>query len=231
MIGLLKSLSEMMRGKPIAAGRIYLRPPHRRDFRSWARLRAESRDFLKPWEPTWSPDALSRKAYIRRLRAYALSTYSDAGYSLFILRRDDDALLGGVSLANIRRGAAQSCNLGYWVGAPHAGHGYMTEALSAVLPFIFDQLRLHRIDAACLPNNLASQAVLRKIGFREEGFAREMLRIDNQWRDHMLFSLLGTDPRMAPVPVADKPAGARAVAARLPAFANSVSATFKGPSS
>lgn len=197
MIALLKTLSELMRGRPIDAGRVFLRPPARGDWRSWAALRAESRAFLEPWEPAWSRDALTRKAFMRRLRAYGMNSQSDAGYSFFVFRRDDNALLGGVSLSHVRRGISQTASIGYWIGAPFAGRGYMTEALSGLLPFAFDRLCLHRVGASCMPHNLASRAVLKKVGFSEEGFARKYLRINGIWQDHVLYAMLDSDLRPA----------------------------------
>ena len=115
--------------------------------------------------------------------------------SFFVFRRSDDALLGGITISNVRRGIAQTCSVGYWIGEPYARCGYMTEALSSLLPFIFDNLRLHRIEAAVLPENEASRGLLDKVGFREEGYARQFLRIDGQWQDHVLFGMLSSDPR------------------------------------
>ncbi len=101
MINLLKSLSEIMRGRAIGGPTVYLRQPHRRDWRSWVALRSRSHAFLKPWEPTWPKDALTRKAFLRRLRAHALQSHSDAGYAFFVFRRNDDALLGGITVSNV----------------------------------------------------------------------------------------------------------------------------------
>lgn len=173
--------------------RVYLRAPDDRDWRAWADLRAVSRDFLMPWEPTWPTDALTRDVYRRRLRRYGIDWREDASYSFFIFRTGDNALLGGVTLGNIRRGVAQSGTLGYWIGLPYARQGYMADALQAMLPFSFQTLQLHRLEAACLPNNTASQAVLRKLGFKEEGYARRYLRINGEWCDHILFALLAED--------------------------------------
>lgn len=218
MINFLKALSEMMRGKPIRAGRIYLRPPHRRDWRSWIAVREQSRAFLTPWEPTWPQDALTRKAFFRRLRAHTIHSGADTGYSFYVFRAADDALIGGITLNNVRRGVTQSCSIGYWIGAPYAQQGYMTEALAALVPFIFDTLGLHRIEAACLIPNEPSQALLRKIGFSEEGHARRYLKINGEWQDHLLFAMLANDPRPLPVPapVHGAPDVARAARRRLP---------------
>ena len=103
-------------------------------------------------------------------------------------------LLGGLTLANIRRGCAQAGSLGYWMGAAHARQGHMTAAVHAVIPFAFGTLRLHRIEAACIPANVASIRLLERTGFQREGFARQYLCIDGVWQDHLLFARLKDDP-------------------------------------
>jgi ribosomal-protein-alanine N-acetyltransferase len=172
---------------------VYLRLPRSGDWAEWAKLRAESRDFLVPWEPAWPPDALTRLAFRRRLRRYARDSRDDQGYAFFIFRKSDDALVGGLTLSNVRRGIAQSCSVGYWVGKRHARRGYTSGALLAVLPFVFDDLGLRRLEAACLPDNEASKELLRKVGFTQEGYAREYLCINGVWADHLLFALLKGD--------------------------------------
>ena len=98
-------------------------------------------------------------------------------------------------LANIRRGVAQSASLGYWVGVSHAQRGYMTGALRALIPAAFEVLRLHRLEAACIPSNVASIRLLEKTGFQREGFAREYLCINGTWQDHLLYARLCVDAR------------------------------------
>jgi ribosomal-protein-alanine N-acetyltransferase len=173
--------------------RVYLRQPEDRDWRPWSDLRALSRDFLVPWEPTWPPDALSREAFRRRLRRYGIDWREDTGYSFFIFRLGDNALLGGATLGNVRRGVAQSGTLGYWIGRPYSRQGYMSDAIKAVIAFAFETLQLHRLEAACLPANKASQGVLRKVGFQQEGYARRYLCINGEWCDHLLFALLADE--------------------------------------
>jgi ribosomal-protein-alanine N-acetyltransferase len=119
----------------------------------------------------------------------------DLGYAFLIFRRTDYALLGGLSISNVRRGVAQAASLGYWIGVTHVGQGHMTDAVKAVLPFAFVTLGLHRLEAACLPHNHASTRVLQKIGFAREGLARRYLKINGVWQDHDLFALLLEDTR------------------------------------
>src|SRR5690606_16053876 len=100
--------------------------------------------------------------------------------------------------SNVRRGVTQSCSLGYWVGEPYARRGNMSSAVAASLPFVFEHLRLHRLEAACLPTNVASIRLLEKVGFTREGYARRYLRINGVWPDHVLFAMLHDDPRPSP---------------------------------
>lgn len=174
-------------------GKVYLRAPAERDWRAYVEVRAASRKFLEPWEPTWPPDALGREAYFRRLNRYAADWRDGVGHSFFIFGNDDDALLGGISMSNVRRGVAQCGTLGYWIGEPHARQGYMNEALRLIVEFCFGQLGLHRIEAACLPHNEASQKLLQRADFTQDGYARKYLKIQGEWQDHLLFSLLAED--------------------------------------
>jgi len=175
--------------------RVFLRPPERGDYESWASLRARSHGFLAPWEPTWPPDALSRSSYRVRLSRYAEDWRTDQGYNFFIFRNEDEALTGGVGLSNVRRGVAETASLGYWIGEPFARRRYMTAALPLVIDFAFTRLRLHRVEAACLPSNVPSRALLLRTGFRQEGYARGYLLIDGKWQDHLLFAILREDWR------------------------------------
>lgn len=181
---------------PIVRGsRVWLRPPLPGDYSAWAELRAMSRDHLTRWEPLWALDELSRAAFRRRVRHYQREAREDLGYAFFILSRKDDTLLGGLTLSNVRRGVTQAAALGYWLGGPHARHGYMGDAVAAITGFARDGLRLHRLEAACMPANSASIRVLDRAGFTREGFAKGYLRIAGQWEDHILFGLvLDQDP-------------------------------------
>jgi [ribosomal protein S5]-alanine N-acetyltransferase len=167
---------------------VMLRTPALDDFEEWAALRETSRDFLTPWEPTWPVDDLTRAAFRRRIKRYAEDLRSDQGYAFLIARNFDGALVGGLTLANIRRGVAQAGSLGYWTGLPFVRQGYMTAAVRAVIPFAFASLRLHRLEAACIPSNSGSIKLLEKTGFVREGYAREYLCINGIWQDHLLYA-------------------------------------------
>jgi ribosomal-protein-alanine N-acetyltransferase len=190
-----------MRGMLFPGGRepvlkgdgVYLRYPQMSDYANWAALRGESREFLVHWEPTWAVDELTRAGFRRRLRRYQREIRSDSAYPFFLFRASDNALIGGCTLSHVRRGVTQSAALGYWIGARYARHGHMFSALRVMLPFIFDVLGLHRLEAACIPENEPSRALLLKLGFQEEGLARRYLQIHGEWRDHVLFALLEDD--------------------------------------
>lgn len=172
---------------------VWLRAPMMGDYAPWAELRALSREHLTPWEPVWQRDELSRSAYRRRVRHYQREAREDLGYAFLIFSDADDQLVGGLTISNVRRGVTQSGIVGYWIGKPHAGRGYMTEAVRASVGFAFDTLHLHRLEAATMPNNLASIRVLEHNGFRREGYARCLLKINGIWEDHVLHALLSED--------------------------------------
>ena len=177
--------------QPVIRGEgIYLRYPRIADYPVWSKLRAESRQFLAPWEPVWADDELTRGAFRRRIKRYQKETRLDSAYVFFVFRAADDTLMGGCTLSNVRRGVTQCCALGYWIGARFARQGFMSDAVHALIPFVFGTLGLHRIEAACLPENQPSRSLLGKAGFHEEGLARKYLLINGEWRDHIQFALL-----------------------------------------
>ncbi|BAT58762.1 putative ribosomal N-acetyltransferase YdaF [Variibacter gotjawalensis] len=177
----------------IEGTRVVLQVPQMDVFPEWMALREQSREFLSPWEPIWPADDLTRSAFRRRLRRYTEDVRNDHAYAFFAFRKDDRKLVGGLTLANIRRGVAQAGSLGYWMGEPFAGQGYMSDAVRALTRFSFGALRLHRIEAACIPTNQASIALLERVGFRREGLARQYLCINGLWQDHLLYGLVRTE--------------------------------------
>jgi len=178
----------------IEGGDVTLRVPVIADYAEWARLREQSREFLAPWEPVWPVDDLTRGAFRRRIQRYVEDQNNDLSYSFFVFRKEDEVMVGGLTIANIRRGVAQAGSLGYWMGEPFVQRGYMTDAVRAVAPFAFGALALHRLEAACIPGNTASSRLLAKCGFAREGLAREYLCINGKWQDHLLFARLRGDP-------------------------------------
>ena len=179
----------------IETERLTLRPPIHADFRAWTALRRASNDYLRPWEPSWAEDHLTRKAFTNRVYWAQRSVSSGNAMPLFMIRRSDQNLIGAITLDNIRRGPAQSGTLGYWTGEPFARQGYMREAIEATVHQAFTRLDLSRIEAACLPENQASRGLLEKSGFKYEGVAQSYLQIDGRWRTHVLYAALRKDRR------------------------------------
>jgi ribosomal-protein-alanine N-acetyltransferase len=188
------ALPFIRRDLPALTGeRIVLRMPEAADYAAWASLRAESRSFLEPWEPRWAHDELERGAWRERLARYRQEFQRGTGMAFLIFDRRGGALLGGITLANIRHGVSQSGHIGYWVGEKHAGKGIMVEAVGLLADYAFRVLRLHRIEAACIPDNARSIRVLEKAGFQREGLLRSYLRINGRWHDHYLYALISDD--------------------------------------
>jgi ribosomal-protein-alanine N-acetyltransferase len=175
--------------------RLILRPPAHADFRAWVRLREESREFLVPWEPTWAHDHLSRKSFTNRVYWAQRSISSGTAVPLFLFRRADEALMGAITLDNIRRGPAQAGTTGYWIAEPFARQGYMREAVLAMVHYGFTQLDLSRIEAGCLPENTPSRRLLESCGYKYEGVAQSYLQINGRWRNHVLYANLRHDRR------------------------------------
>jgi len=183
--GLVSDIPSVVQGE-----RVVLRVPQVSDYGPWAELRAESRAHLQPWEPTWPRDDLGRTAFKRRVRHYQREARADQGYAFLIFDAADERLVGGIALTNVQRGVTQSASLGYWLGRSQLGRGYMTDAVRALVGFGFGALRLHRLEAATQPANAPSIRVLERNGFVREGYARQYLRIDGVWRDHIFFGLV-----------------------------------------
>ncbi len=175
--------------------RLVLRPPVHSDYRAWAGVREDSAEFLKPWEPSWSNDHLTRKGFVNRVYWANRSISQGTALPLFLERRSDKRLIGAITLDNIRRGPAQAGTIGYWIGQSYARHGFMREALTAVVHHAFEVMDLSRIESACLPENTASRGLLEKCGYKYEGVAQSYLQINGRWRNHVLYANLRRDRR------------------------------------
>ncbi len=172
---------------------IYLRRPHELDFESWQRIRKNSKAELKPFEPTWQDDEIALSGFKRRLNIYKVHQLRKTGMSFFIFHKQSHALLGAITLSNIRYGEVQTAALGYWLGTEYTGHGYMREALLLLSLYSFETLGLNRLEAACIKENERSQKLLQHMGFTAEGILRSYFRINGEWRDHILYSKLKKD--------------------------------------
>lgn len=173
--------------------RLLLRQPRLEDQENWSALRRNSRKFLQPWEPHWPADHLTRDAFKRRVRWAASEARADRAYSFLLFRQDSKELIGGLTISNIRRGPSRSASLGYWIGEPYAQQGNMRAAVKRATDFVFDDLGLVRLEAACLEANVASRALLESCGFKPEGVVRGYLEVNGAIRDHVLYSRLASD--------------------------------------
>ncbi|MDH4992770.1 GNAT family protein [Aquamicrobium lusatiense] len=192
------SLPFIRRETPELEGdKVRLRMPQANDYREWAELRAISRAFLEPWEPRWMPDEFERSAWRLRINHYRRDYAQGAAMAFFMYERGHGRLVGGITLGNIRHGVSKSAQIGYWIGQPYAGQGLMTDAVKTLSRFAFGELTLHRIEAACIPENSRSIRVLEKAGFRREGLLRSYLRINGVWQDHYLYARIADDPPVA----------------------------------
>lgn len=179
----------------IETPRLTLRLPQHGDYRDWASLREASVDFLTPWEPTWAEDHLSRRSFANRVAWSARAEAQRQALPMLLVRRHDQMILGGITLDNIRRGPALAATIGYWIGQPYARQGFMREAIEGMSHYAFTHMDLSRIEAACLPENVASRGALEKAGFKYEGVAQAYLQIHGRWRNHVLYALLRHDRR------------------------------------
>jgi ribosomal-protein-alanine N-acetyltransferase len=172
---------------------VYLREATKNDYQAWADLRQQSEAWLVPWEPEWRFDELSRACFLWRLQGWRQDKKMGLAAPFLVFRAQDDVLVGGVNISNIRRGVAQDCTIGYWVGEPFARQGLTRAAVQAVIAYAFGPLGLHRVQAACIPTNYRSRGLLESIGFHEEGLARGYLKINGTWKDHVLYAILAHD--------------------------------------
>jgi ribosomal-protein-alanine N-acetyltransferase len=175
----------------LETSRLALRAPDRLDAPALRALTARNADHLRPWSPAPAPnrDPLAPAEIRAQIDRQRDEWIQDRTYALVIELRATRAVIGRMTLSQIVRGPMQGANLGYWIDEAHQGTGLTTEAVREALRFAFGPLKLHRVQAGTLPHNAASQRVLHKAGFREEGYARNYLHIAGRWQDHVLFAV------------------------------------------
>lgn len=178
----------------VPAGVIRLRPVRMRDAAQWSRIRLADRAHLEPWEPSAGVDWTVRHT-VSSWPAVCSSLRSEArkGRMLPYAIELDGEFCGQLTIGNVIHGALRSAWIGYWVSSSATGGGVATGALALGLDHCFGPVRLHRVEATVRPENVASRAVLAKVGFREEGLLRRYLEVDGAWRDHLLMGLTAED--------------------------------------
>lgn len=170
--------------------RLYVRPPWKKDKYKWIASRHKSYDFLQPWEPIWQQDALTLKGYNRWLEFAIHGHKTMTDIPLLIFSNSNDELLGGITLKDLRWGAAKTSGLGYWMDVDYAGQGYMAEAIACLGLFCFNKLGLNRIEAACVSRNKRSSSLLKKLSFEHEGYLKQLYKINGVWENHDLYAML-----------------------------------------
>jgi ribosomal-protein-alanine N-acetyltransferase len=166
---------------------VYIRMPEPEDCQEFIDLNRKSMNFYKGLaSPMTTPQQFAQ--YIDRCR-------QDDFEGLLICRITDEIIVGAINLSQIFRGGFHSAYLGYQIGAPFAGQGYMTEAIQLVLKYAFHGLKLHRLEANIQPVNKASIALVKRAGFSKEGYSRRYLKINGRWRDHERWAILAEDWR------------------------------------
>lgn len=183
----------MRRSETITGPRVDLRPLKASDWDGWHAVRTRSRDWLEPWEPLGDPGApdpaTDAEAFRARCGAWERQRHFDAAYGYGIFLRSDSAFVGEVSLGSVQRGPFQSANIGYWIDEANAGQGLMPEAVALVIRHAFEELGLHRVEAAIVPRNARSRRVVDKLGLREEGTSEKFLQIRGVWEDHVRYAI------------------------------------------
>lgn len=183
----------MRRRDTLKGERIELRPLKASDWDAWRAVRVASREWLEPWEPLGepgTPDPVEdAEAFKSRCGAWERQRHFDAAYGFGIFLRTGGTFLGEASLGSVQRGPFQSANVGYWIDEAHAGKGYMPEAVALLLRYAFEELGLHRVEAAIVPRNARSRRVTEKLGMREEGTSARFLQIRGVWEDHVRYAI------------------------------------------
>jgi [ribosomal protein S5]-alanine N-acetyltransferase len=171
--------------------RVMLRPLVASDFAAWSEVRVRNEEWLLKWEPLrlpGQPDATrDRDAFAVRCGARERERQLGAGYGFGIFV--DGGFAGEINLNSIQRGPFQNAYVGYWIDEARAGRGYMPEAVVVVSKFAFEDLRLHRLQVAIIPRNVASRRVVEKLNCREEGVAQRYLEINGVWEDHVRYAI------------------------------------------
>lgn len=172
---------------------VYIRPLNTDDAADSLGLQMDNRDFFEKFSMPRDRDFYTIEGQIRKIEKYAENRHKDEEYFFGIFRKNDDTLIGTISLFQVLRGALQSAFIGYYLDKKHNGKGYTTEAVQLIVEYAFHDLKLHRIEAGAMPHNMASIRVLEKAGFHKEGIAQKNVRINGKWEDHQVLAIINPD--------------------------------------
>ncbi|MCS7464566.1 GNAT family N-acetyltransferase [Paenibacillus doosanensis] len=182
----------------LQSGPIHLRPLVLSDAPALQELRAANRDYHRPFEPLRSDDQFTLAFQEEQIRNNLLDSERDKSYIFGIFLREEDRLIGRISLTSVFRGPWQNANIGYFMDFRFTGRGHMTLAVKLAVQYAFFGLKLHRVQGAVMPRNIPSIRVLEKAGFRYEGLARNYLHIHGVWEDHNLYAITSEELGYAP---------------------------------
>jgi [ribosomal protein S5]-alanine N-acetyltransferase len=178
----------------IETERLILRLPTPDDAGEIAAYYRQNREHLQPWSPRWPPDVLTEEFWREQVPLRQADHAEGTAVALFLFeKRAPTRVIGNLSLTQIVRGAAERCTIGYGLAAHAQGQGFMVEAVRGAVQYAFQDLRLHRVTASYLPRNRRSAQVLQRAGFQVEGYARDYLRIDGRWEDHLMAAITNPD--------------------------------------
>ena len=179
----------------VVTDRLIIRLPSMDDYEDWVKLRKKSDSFLNHWEPKKDKEFYSKDAFQTRVRWAKKNFTATKVLHLFLFLRVENSLIGGITLDNIRYGPFNSASLGYWIGQGYSNNGFMTEGLRAIIHYAHRTLKITRLEAAILPNNIASKRVLEKCGFKYEGVGQSYLQINGRWKNHVLYANINKNRR------------------------------------
>ncbi len=179
--------------KKLIGNHIILELPANKHCGQWIEVRHNNHGFLQPWEPRWDISLLTKTGYKQILKKFTKHRKEWRNIVYFIVRKSDQQLMGGITMGNIRFGAAAATQLGYWMGEEFTRQGYMKEAIALVSRYAFMELHFERLEAFCMANNRPSINLLKKCNFKAEGEARSFLEINGFREDHQMFALLKSD--------------------------------------
>lgn len=171
--------------------RLYLKVPSKTSAGLILDYYLRNRDFLKEWEPLREDDFFTVQYQEKQIQKDTISLGNGGSLRLWIFKKEEsDRAIGSIAFINIVRGAFESCHLGYKLDKEEVNKGYITEALKKGIEIIFDDYKLHRIEANIMPKNRASLRAVEKLGFYNEGLAYKYLKINGKWEDHIHMVLL-----------------------------------------
>ena len=150
----------------------------------------DNKEHQSQWEPVRTEEFYTKEYWAQAIHKNTLMLESGAAYKFAILNKDRSRVIGICNFNNVVQGVFQACHLGYAIGKEYEGNGYMSEALTAAMDYIFKNVGLHRIMANYVPENKRSEALLNRLGFEKEGYAKSYLKINGIWRDHILTAKL-----------------------------------------